>query len=307
MEKSLDIITIGECLVELSTDKPFSEAEDFHLSFGGDVIASAVAAQKLGSHVGVIGSVGNDYFKDIILKELEQQGIDTSHIKICQEKNGLYLCGHTINKELITYRRKVASTCLAPEDFDADYIKSAQAVYTTGITQSLSTQSNELVKKVFEMARSNDILTAYDPNYTSSFMTVYDTKEYLEEIVENIDVLFLSLKNDAESLFELTSVEKIVKYFTDYGVKIIVIKSFSENGYFIYNNGKTEFCKFYIEKPTSHTMNAGDVFNGGFLSAIINGYSPIESAQIAAKQAGMFIERKTTLKNVPTKEEVMEL
>ena len=54
-------------------------------------------------------------------------------------------------------------------------------------------------------------------------------------------------------------------------------------------------------------MNAGDVFNGGFLSAIINGYSPIESAQIAAKQAGMFIERKSTLKDVPTKEEVMEL
>ena len=54
-------------------------------------------------------------------------------------------------------------------------------------------------------------------------------------------------------------------------------------------------------------MNAGDVFNGGFLSAVINGYSPLEAAQIAAKQAGIFIERKSTLKDIPTKEELMEL
>lgn len=306
MEKSLDIITIGECLVELSTNKYFEDTDTFQLSFGGDVIASATAAQRLGSQVGIIGSVGNDYFKDIILNKLKKQGFDISHINICNEKNGLYLCGHTDKKELITYRRKVASTCLAAEDFDADYIKSAQAVYTTGITQSLSSQSNELVKKIFETAHGNDVLTAYDPNYTSSFMTTYDTKEYLEEIAENIDILFLSLKNDAESLFELTSVEKVIKYFTNYGVKIIVIKSMAESGYHIYHNGKTEFCKFYIDYPAMHTMCAGDVFNGGFLSAVTNGYSPYESAQIAAKQAGIFIERNGNLENIPTKKELME-
>lgn len=307
MDKPLDIIAIGECLVELSTNNSFEDSDNFQLSFGGDAIAAAVAAKKMGSQVGLITAVGDDYFKDVILERLSKQGIDTSHTKICAEKNGLYLCGHTEKKELITYRRRVAGMCLSEEDYDEEYIKTAQAVYTTGITQSLSAHANELVKKIYKTARENDILTAYDPNYTSSFMTTFDTKEYLDDMIENIDVLFLSLKHEAEALYGLTSVEKIVNYVTDYGVKIIVVKSHFDNGYYIYNNGKTEFCKYYDENQKLHTMSAGDVFNGGFLSGLINGYSPIEAAQLAAKQAGIFIERLGILKNIPTKEELTEI
>lgn len=305
MEKTLDIITIGECLLELSTNEYFENAETFNLSYGGDVITSAVAAHRFGSRVGIITSIGDDYFKNILIDKLNSQGLDISNIKICNEKNGLYLCGHSDKNELITYRRKVASNSLSLEDFNEDYIKSARAIYSTGITQSLSIQSNLLVKKIYQTAKENDIITAYDPNYTSSFMTTYDTKEYLEEIIENIDILFMSLKNDVETLYNLTSIEKIVNYFTDYGVKVIVVKSHLENGYYVYNNGKTEFCPFYNEHKHTHTMGAGDVFNGGFLSAITNGYTAFEAAQMAAKQAGIFIDRLGTIKGIPTSEELL--
>lgn len=307
MEKTLDIITIGECLLELSTNEYFENAKSFNLSFGGDVITSAVAAKRLGSKVGIITSIGDDYFKNPLINKLNQQELDISNIKICNEKNGLYLCGHNEKNELITYRRRVASNYLTEEDFNEEYILSSRAVYSTGITQSLSIGSNQLVKKIFETARNNDILTAYDPNYTSSFMTTYDTKEYLEDIIENIDVLFMSLKNDVEALYDLTSVEKIVNYFTDYGVKVIVVKSHLENGYYIYSNGKTEFCPFYTTTQVDYTMGAGDVFNGGFLSAYTNGYTPVEAAQVAAKQAGLFIERLGIIENIPNSEELLRL
>ena len=307
MEKTLDIITIGECLLELSTNEYFENAKSFNLSFGGDVITSAVAAKRLGSKVGIITSIGDDYFKNPLINKLNQQELDISNIKICNEKNGLYLCGHNEKNELITYRRRVASNYLTEDDFNEEYILSSRAVYSTGITQSLSIGSNQLVKKIFETARNNDILTAYDPNYTSSFMTTYDTKEYLEDIIENIDVLFMSLKNDVEALYDLTSVEKIVNYFTDYGVKVIVVKSHLENGYYIYSNGKTEFCPFYTTTQVDYTMGAGDVFNGGFLSAYTNGYTPVEAAQVAAKQAGLFIERLGIIENIPNSEELLRL
>ena len=290
MEKTLDIITIGECLLELSTNEYFENAKSFNLSFGGDVIASAVAAKRLGSKVGIITSIGDDYFKNTIINKLNQ-----------------YLCAHTDKNELMTYRRRVASNYLTEEDFNEEYILSSRAVYSTGITQSLSIGSNQLVKKIYETARNNDILTAYDPNYTSSFMTTYDTKEYLEDIIENIDVLFMSLKNDVEALYDLTSVEKIVNYFTDYGVKVIVVKSHLENGYYVYSNGKTEFCPFFATSQVNYTMGAGDVFNGGFLAAITNGYTAFEAAQIAAKQAGLFIDRLGIIENIPNSEELLRI
>ncbi len=307
MEKTLDIITIGECLLELSTNEYFERASSFNLSFGGDVIASAVAAKRLGSKVGIITSIGDDYFKNTIINKLNQQELDISNIKICNEKNGLYLCAHTDKNELMTYRRRVASNYLTEEDFNEEYILSSRAVYSTGITQSLSIGSNQLVKKIYETARNNDILTAYDPNYTSSFMTTYDTKEYLEDIIENIDVLFMSLKNDVEALYDLTSVEKIVNYFTDYGVKVIVVKSHLENGYYVYSNGKTEFCPFFATSQVNYTMGTGDVFNGGFLAAITNGYTAFEAAQIAAKQAGLFIDRLGIIENIPNSEELLRI
>lgn len=305
MDKNLDIIAVGECLLELSTNCYFENTNSFNLSFGGDVITSAAAAQNLGAKTGIITAVGDDYFKNIILDKLNSQGFELSNVKICNEKNGLYLCGHTEKRELMTYRNRVAGSSLSLEDYNEEYIKLASAIYTTGITQALSIQANELVRKIFETARNNDIITAYDPNYTSSFMTKYDIKEYLEDIIENIDILFISLKNDVEPLYNLMSVEKIVDYFSGYGVKTIVIKSHPEKGYYVYHNGMVEFCEYYFKGQALHTMGAGDVFNGGFLASIVKGCTPFEAARMASKQAGIFIERSGLICNIPRMEELL--
>lgn len=306
MDKKLDIIAIGECLLELSTDEYFENTKYFNLSFGGDVINTLIAAKRFGINAGIISAIGDDYFKDILLEKLNSEGLDLSCIKIAEEKNGLYLCGRSEKKELVTYRRRIAGSSLSLEDFNEDYIKSSAMVYTTGITQSLSANTNEFVKKVFQTAKENDIVTAYDPNYSSSFMTTYDTKEYLEDIIENIDILFFSLKNDVDAIYELSSVEKIVNYFRDYGVKIIVIKSHLEKGYYIYNNGKTEFIEGESMSGV-HSIGSGDVFNGGFLGAISKGYTPFEAGMIAAKQANLFVQRLGRINEIPNHDELLRL
>lgn len=306
MDKKLDIIAIGECLLELSTNEYFENTKSFNLSFGGDIVSTIVAARRFGASTGIISAVGDDYFKDVILGKLNAEGIDLSNVKICSEKNGLYLCGRSEKKELVTYRRRIAGSSLSLDDYNEEYIKSAGMVYTTGITQSLSPMTNELVKRIFQTAKENDIITAYDPNYSSSFMTTYDTKEYLEDIIENIDILFFSLKSDVDALFELSSVEKIVNYFRDYGIRIIIIKSHQENGYYIYSNGKTEFIDTCC-MPGVHSIGSGDVFNGGFLAAVSKGYTPYEAAKIAATQASIYAERKGRIAEIPNYDELLRV
>ena len=306
MDKNLDIIAIGECLLELSTNEYFENTKSFNLSFGGDIINTLVAARRMGATTGMISAIGDDYFKDIILSKLNSEGIDLSCIKICNEKNGLYLCGRSEKKELVTYRRRIAGSSLSLEDYNEDYVKSARMIYTTGITQSLSLKTNELVKYIFKTARENDITTAYDPNYSSSFMTTYDTKEYLEDIIENVDILFFSLKNNVDAIYELSSVEKIVNYFRDYGVKIIIVKSHLENGYYVYTNGKTEFIGAGLAAE-GYSIGSGDVFNGGFLAAISKGYTPFEAGHIAAKQASIFVERAGLIQEIPRHDELLRV
>ena len=64
MIKNLDIICIGEGLIELSSDMSLSYASCLNKYYGGDAICTAVAAVRLGSKVGLISRVGNDFFKD---------------------------------------------------------------------------------------------------------------------------------------------------------------------------------------------------------------------------------------------------
>ena len=52
-------------------------------------------------------------------------------------------------------------------------------------------------------------------------------------------------------------------------------------------------------------MCAGDVFNGGFLAAMVSGHTAFESAKMAAKQSGMFIEKQGTIKDIPYLNEIL--
>ena len=172
--------------------------------------------------------------------------------------------------------------------------------------QSLSASSRELVRESFKIARDNDVLTAYDPNYTSCFMNSSDTKEYFEEIIDKTDIIFLSLKNDAVKLYEIESVDKIVNYMWDKGVKIVVIKSHVDNGYYTGYNGEISFTEFYNTQKAIDTTASGDVFNGGFLYALTNGYSPADAAKFASVVSGLQTQNYGAIQAIPYKENVME-
>lgn len=63
----LDIITIGESLIELSTNAKMSQAGCLYKYYGGDAIATAIAALRMGSKVGFVTRVGNDALRIIYL------------------------------------------------------------------------------------------------------------------------------------------------------------------------------------------------------------------------------------------------
>ena len=54
MKEKLDIITLGEGLIEFSGDVSLSLAKSLDKYYGGDTLAAAVAARRLGSKVGYI-------------------------------------------------------------------------------------------------------------------------------------------------------------------------------------------------------------------------------------------------------------
>ena len=204
------------------------------------------------------------------------------------------------------YRKKIAPAKLSIDDIDEEYIKKAKIIYASGITQSLSINAREAVKKAFEIAKENGITTAYDPNYSSLIATKEDAKEYFEEIIPFTDILFMSSKYDTKSIFDIESLENIVKYLTDSGIQTIIIKSSETKGYHLNYMGNSIFIPFYTDHVVD-TTSSGDAFNGAFLHAIANSYTPIEAANIASIDAGLQAQGIGAIKSVPYFDEVYKI
>lgn len=307
MEQKIDIAIIGECLIELSANGTLADTSTLNKYFGGDTVTTAVAIARLGGNVTYITKVGNDGFSEFILSSLQKELIDTSLIKTNDEQNGMYIVSKTPeNKEILYYKRKTAASKLSIDDLNEDCIKKLKLVYSTGVIQSLSAGSRELVRETFKCAKENDVMTAYDPNYTSCFMNSADTREFFEEIIDYTDIIFLSFKNDAFKLYEIESADKVIKHLWDKGVKIVVIKSHIDKGYYIGYNGEINFIEFYNTQKAIDTTASGDVFNGGFLYAITNGYAPLDAAKFAAVVSGLQTQNYGAIQAIPYKQAVLE-
>ncbi len=308
MDKQLDIIAIGESLIELSSDEHLKDAEVLKKYYGGDALAVAVSASRMGSDVGFITRVGEDVFKDYLLTSWKDEGLDISQVKTAQEQNGIYFISrpYGCGKEFSYYRKRIAPSKLSLEDISEDYIANSKIVYASGVTQSLSLSAKEAVAEAFKIAKKNGVMTAYDPNYSSLITTQETAKDDFHKVVPDVDILFMSAKYDTVNIFEITSVENIMKYLWDMGVSIIIIKASSKGGYYTGYNGNIIFTEFYTHDVVDTTCS-GDAFNGGFMHALTHGLTPFEASRFASIVAGLQAKGIGAIKSIPYKDEVYNI
>ncbi len=308
MNEKLDIVAIGESLIELSTNAKMASAGCLYKSYGGDALATAIAALRMGSKVGFITRIGDDPFKNFLLDSWQAEGMDTSQIRLTNEPNGLYIIARpTLNeKELVHYRKKIAPSKLSIDDVNEDYIKQASVIYASGVTQSLSPSANEAVDYAFKIAKDNGVFTAYDPNYHSLLTNPTDAKEAFARISDKIDIMFMNTKHDTANILEIDSPENIIKNLWDMGISIVVIKSSEKSGYYTGYNGNIVFTDFYTTEYVDTTCS-GDAFNGGFLHAITHGFTPFEATKFASIVAGLQAKGIGAIKSIPYKDEVYSI
>ena len=285
-----------------------SQAGCLYKYYGGDAIATAIAALRMGSKVGFVTRVGNDAFKDYLLDSWQAEGLDISQVKLTDEPNGMYIVARPSiqEKEVVYYRKKIASSKLSLEDIDIEYLKKANVVYASGVTQSLSPSANEAVETTFRLAKENGITTAYDPNYYSAISTPEEARESFNRISSYIDILFMSTKHDTINILDIDSPENIIKKLWDMGISTIVLKASDKNGYYTGYNGNIVFTEFYTNDVIDTTCS-GDTFNGGFLHALTHGFTPFEAAKFASIVAGLQAKGIGAIKSIPYKDEVYSI
>ena len=308
MAEKLDIITIGECLIELSANAKMADAGCLYKYYGGDALATGIAALRMGSKVGFITRVGNDPFKDYLLDSWQNEGLDISQVRLSDEPNGMYIIARPSvdEKEIVYYRKKIAPSKLSIEDIDKSYIENSNIFYASGITQSLSPSANEAVEFAFKTSKEAGVITAYDPNFHPAILSPEAAKENFFRVTSYIDILFMSTKHDTINILDIDSPENIIKKISDMGIQTVILKSGEQKCYYTGHNGNIIKTDFYTNDYLDTTCS-GDAFNGGFLHALNQGFTHAEAVKFASVVAGLQAKGIGAIKSIPNMDEVYSI
>ncbi|WP_455463003.1 sugar kinase [Candidatus Hodarchaeum mangrovi] len=306
----MDLISIGECMIEFYSEPQLGE-NIYIQGFGGDTLNVLVAAARLGTSVAFLTKVGDDQFSQYLLKSWEQENINTSLIKQVKDSfSGIYFINLDEKKErsFVYYRKGSAASKLQPIDIDFSLISNCKILYTSGITQALSKSNRETIKQVFEEFKKKNPkkIIAYDPNFREKlwFDQPNEAQKAQKELLPFIDLVLPSYPADA-ILSQSISSQEMIDYYTINNIKTVIIKLGEEGCLYTLNQGKSiQHSSALKVSQIVDTTGAGDAFNGGVLSGILKGYSIPDAIKLGTIVAGLKIQGKGAINPLPRLDEV---
>lgn len=301
----MDIVAIGECMIEMFCEGTLADASTFTKTFAGDTLNMLVAASRLGSKTGYITHVGNDPFKPFLLRSWANAGIDLTCVTPLDRPNGLYFISLLPGgeREFTYYRAGSAASSLSPDDIDPAYIAGTKIVYASGISQAISASSRAAVLKAFQIAHERGVAVAYDPNLRLRLWSLDDAKAALEEVIPYVNILLPSAPDETARLFGCEEADAVIRALWSRGVSTVVVKQ-GQAGVLVGADATIQTVPAYCPGPVVDTSGAGDAFNGGFLHGLTSGQSPVDAARLGTIIAGLKVRGRGAIYSLPTKDEV---
>ncbi|GEM46301.1 sugar kinase [Deinococcus cellulosilyticus] len=288
--KALDLIGIGECMVECHADQPLGTTPTLKRSFGGDVLNTLVTASRLGLRTGFVSRVGDDPFGPGLIASWEEEGIDTTHAPLVPGENGIYFISLLEGGEReFTYRRAgSAASKLQSEHLDPSYLASARMLLVSGITQAISESARKTVLEAVKMARSFGVQVVYDPNFRPRLWEsqggLEAARTAFEEVLPMVDLLLPSFPADLTFLEPSVQNQHQALDVLSALHPFVVLKS-GEDGAFYHHAGAEGHIPALPVDQVMDTTGAGDCWNGAFLTRFLQSTPLPEAIQFAHRVA----------------------
>jgi sugar/nucleoside kinase (ribokinase family) len=253
---------------------------------GGSCSIFACQSARLGLRTAILGRVGDDSFGRLVVRRLEECGVDTRYVTIDpQVKTGLgiALCQDN-DRAILTYMGTI--NVLRPGDVTDDLLSAARHLHHG--SYYLHTGLLPGIPAIFRRARRLGLSTSLDTNWDPQ--EVWDAN--LAEVLPNTDIL---MPNEQEARFisHRSSLAKSLARFHEQGVRLVTVK-LGAQGALVDDGQATLRCKV---APASggDSIGAGDSFDAGFLAGWLRGL-PLEhclklacacGSSVAAKVGGL--------------------
>jgi sugar/nucleoside kinase (ribokinase family) len=247
---------------------------------------TALAARKLDVPTTLVSKIGCDLFGDLILKTLEENGLETRHIVRSKEfPTGITFIA-VINSErtFFSFRKNAADIHIFPYDLkgiNLDY----KNVFLAGTVVFEGVESFETVIELVQKLRKKNSRVYFDPN-----MRVEPSRfqSRIERALRITDVLLPSQTEIQKIISGKSPEERFDKIF-DYGISEIWLKKGEKGSELI---TRTEHLSFPPARVHSlDSTGAGDAYDGCILWGSLRGFSRPKIGRYANAYAGLSTEK----------------
>jgi len=190
-----EFLTIGEIMLRLKTPghERFFQSPTFEATFGGGEANVAVALSNFGLDAGFVTALPDNDIGEAALRELRSFAVDTTHIRRCGSRIGIYFLETGANQRpsKVLYDRANSSIAqAAPGDFDWNTIfEGGKWLHITGITPALSQSAADLSFEAVKAAQEKGLTVSCDFNYRGKLWKYgKSAAEVMTELVKYVDV-----------------------------------------------------------------------------------------------------------------------
>ena len=307
--KEFDLILLGRVAVDLKPVDyycPLNESTTFKRYLGGSPANIAVGLARLGKKCGFFARVSDDQFGSFVTDYFDNEGIDTSHIKRCQNGEKIGLTFTEIKSEtessIVMYRNEAADLKLDVEDIDEDYINKAKAILISG-TALAESPSREAALKAVALAKKNGVPIIFDIDYRAyNWKNADEIAIYYSSVAREADIILGSREE-----YDLT--EKFIKvgmtdketaaYWHSQNAKIVIIKHGKEGSTAYTNDGESYSIKPFPVKLLK-SFGGGDGYASAFLYGIFEGWEIIDALEFGSASAAMLVASHACSQDMPT-------
>lgn len=253
---------------------------------GGKGLNQSIAIARAGCQVYHAGCVGND--AGMLLDALQDSGVDTSYIKILNERNG-----HAVIQVDTAGENSIVLYPGSNNMITHELIDIVLENFTEGDIILLQNEINNIdyiVDKAFEKR----LIIVLNPSPFNEKLRSIHIEKITCVILNEVEACGITGTEDTEG---------ILKYFKKNYPKLKVMLTLGSKGC-IYMDNKAQFRQPIFEVTVQDTTAAGDTFTGYFIAELSKGTECAQALKIASCASAIAVSRNGAAPSIPTRAEV---
>ncbi len=288
----------------LNQERTMVEYPSPALQGGGTSANTAVALARLGVSASFVGTIGDDQYGKYIKADFEKEGVDISQLIVEPDRNtvGVFAFIDEYGERYLWGwpREDQAFKVLDEHKISLERLMEGSWIHSSGMSLVYDTSARRTIIRIFREAYKRGIPTSFDLNLrVDNGCLEPEYEKAVREIIRYTTFLLGSGTDEFTFLGDGDWEENARGFVNE--KRTVIVRNGKEGSIGFSGEGKAAVPAFEVK--VEDTVGAGDVYNAGFISAMLEG-KPLRECLVRGNAVSGFTVAKKGARGCPTKEEL---